>query len=269
MVPRTNEGLSVVSSLSEVSEQIAISEELPTEHDPSQNAAVYHHEQENPNTESPHQHQTCEVQVVKVANVSLTFSTPGAAQALTRGTDSIVHIQQQVGAQANLAPIQEVAVAIDSPAPSDTRSSSPGLADNSSVVEIRPEEETISSPSPRGLRNESLQSRQQIWDAAISSDVLLVRCRNETAELYKNKLGSGGRGKCIKVGLGENVISFLCVSKVHKNVSFTKQRKWRPVFYEGKHFFCFSVFLCHAQRARSRFVMMIDVYNAAILILVL
>ena len=201
VVPRSNEGLSVVSSLSEVSEQIAISEELPTGHDPNQSAAVYHHDQENPSSDPPQQHQPCEVQVVKVANVSLTFSTPGSTQALTSGTDSLVHIQQQVGTQANLAPIQEVAVTIDSPAPSETRSSSPGLVENATVVEIKPEEEGIGSPSPRGLRTESQQRRQQIWDAAVNSEVLLVRCRNETAELYKNKLGSGGRGKCIKVCL--------------------------------------------------------------------
>lgn len=201
VVPRSNEGLSVVSSLSEVSEQIAISEELPTDHDPNQSAAVYHHDQENPSNDPPQQHQACEVQVVKVANVSLTFSTPGSTQALTSGTDSLVHIQQQVGTQASLAPIQEVAVTIDSPAPSETRSSSPGLVENSTVVEIKPEEEAIGSPSPRGLRSESQHRRQQIWEAAVNSEVLLVRCRNETAELYKNKLGSGGRGKCIKVCL--------------------------------------------------------------------
>mgnify|MGYP001793348800 FL=1 len=209
VVPRSNEGLSVVSSLSEVSEHIAISEELPTDHDPNESAGVYHHDQENPSSDQQQQHQPCEVQVVKVANVNLTFSAPGSTQALTRGTDSLVHIQQ-VGTQNNLAPIQEVAVAIDSPAPSGTRSSSPGLAENSAVVEIRPEEEGIGSPSPRGLRNDSQQGRQQIWDSAVNTEVLLVRCRNETAELYKNKLGSGGRGKCIKVGVSKKAF----VSKV-------------------------------------------------------
>ena len=38
VVPRPSEGLSVVSSLSEVSEQIAIAEHIPTEHETGANA---------------------------------------------------------------------------------------------------------------------------------------------------------------------------------------------------------------------------------------
>ncbi|XP_019638034.1 PREDICTED: deformed epidermal autoregulatory factor 1 homolog isoform X2 [Branchiostoma belcheri] len=38
------------------------------------------------------------------------------------------------------------------------------------------------------------------WDDTINLPVLPVRCRNTSGELYKSKLGSGGRGKCIKVG---------------------------------------------------------------------
>ena len=46
------------------------------------------------------------------------------------------------------------------------------------------------------------------WGGALNAEVLIVRCRNETAELYKNKLGSGGRGKCIKVRIFSNSTLF-------------------------------------------------------------
>lgn len=36
------------------------------------------------------------------------------------------------------------------------------------------------------------------WNEILNMDVLPVRCKTTTAELYKNRLGSGGRGRCIK-----------------------------------------------------------------------
>lgn len=36
------------------------------------------------------------------------------------------------------------------------------------------------------------------WSEVLNMDVLPVRCKTTTAELYKNRLGSGGRGRCIK-----------------------------------------------------------------------
>ncbi|GAB6027901.1 Deformed epidermal autoregulatory factor 1 [Chamberlinius hualienensis] len=38
------------------------------------------------------------------------------------------------------------------------------------------------------------------WDTAASQQILPVRCKNTTGQLYKYRFGSGGRGKCIKVG---------------------------------------------------------------------
>lgn len=38
------------------------------------------------------------------------------------------------------------------------------------------------------------------WDEAAKQDILIVHCRETTGELHKQKLGSGSRGKCIKVG---------------------------------------------------------------------
>ncbi|XP_078453311.1 deformed epidermal autoregulatory factor 1 homolog isoform X3 [Lampetra planeri] len=38
------------------------------------------------------------------------------------------------------------------------------------------------------------------WDTSAYENELPVRCRNTSGVLYKNRLGSGGRGKCIKHG---------------------------------------------------------------------
>lgn len=198
-VPRTGEGLSVVSSLSEVGEQIAIAEHIPTEHETS-TTAVFHADEEASST-NVGGHPQCEVQVVKVANgnVSISFATPAPAAS---------HIQTS---QPSLQPIQEVIA--DSPAHS-TRSSSPNLQDSQAVTTIQQAEQDeisgnqhVDDGSPLARQKYETQGKTA-WDAALSTDVLIVRCRNETAELFKTKLGSGGRGKCIKV---RNECSTFCL----------------------------------------------------------
>ena len=68
----------VVSSLSEVSEQITIAEHIPTEH-VSAAAAVFYTGDEA-SSENVAGHPQCEVQVVKISNgnVSSSFATPVA-----------------------------------------------------------------------------------------------------------------------------------------------------------------------------------------------
>lgn len=202
-VPRTNEaeGLSVVNSLSEVSQQIAIAEEIPTEHDNSHPSVFSSSDQVS--SEEVSGHQRCEVQVVKVANavgggVNITFSTPALASLARVGDES-------EGAQtttiqvsdAQLTPIQEVAIA-----------QSPGEAPNSESSNLQGEQviqdlqDGEMQGSPLHMDSEQARSEGQkssSWDAVMNAEVLTVRCRNETAELHKSKLGSGGRGKCIKV----------------------------------------------------------------------
>lgn len=46
--------------------------------------------------------------------------------------------------------------------------------------------------------SQAAQARAK-WQEAMNSDILIIRCREEVGEMHKNKLGSGGRGKCIKV----------------------------------------------------------------------
>lgn len=48
---------------------------------------------------------------------------------------------------------------------------------------------TITTPSVVGT-----------WSDAANAAVLPVRCKNTSAELHKSRFGSGGRGRCIKLG---------------------------------------------------------------------
>lgn len=49
------------------------------------------------------------------------------------------------------------------------------------------------------------------WQEAANSSILSVRCKNTSAELHKARFGSGGRGRCIKLGsyYGNHVIELV------------------------------------------------------------
>ncbi|KAJ9595689.1 hypothetical protein L9F63_013102, partial [Diploptera punctata] len=51
--------------------------------------------------------------------------------------------------------------------------------------------------TPLTLRTESVPAS---WTESASMPVLPVRCKNTSAELHKHRFGSGGRGRCIKLG---------------------------------------------------------------------
>ncbi|XP_045509638.1 deformed epidermal autoregulatory factor 1 isoform X9 [Colias croceus] len=59
-----------------------------------------------------------------------------------------------------------------------------------SIEELK-EQETSSRSSPSSSRS---------WTESANMPILPIRCKNTSADLHKNKLGSGGRGKCIKHG---------------------------------------------------------------------
>lgn len=46
-----------------------------------------------------------------------------------------------------------------------------------------------------GVNNQAICS----WSESANMSILPVRCKNTNAELYKDRFGSGGRGKCIKL----------------------------------------------------------------------
>lgn len=46
------------------------------------------------------------------------------------------------------------------------------------------------------------------WSEAATLPVLPVRCKNTSAELHKSRFGSGGRGRCIKLGIKRSITVF-------------------------------------------------------------
>lgn len=208
-VPRTSEaeGLTVVSSLSEVSHQIAIAEAIPTEHE----SPVYSNNDQVTSEETV-EHQQCEVQVVKVANISggvnITFASEGLA-ALARVGEQ--HEGQQTTIQvadAQLTPIQEVAIA---QSPDEGASSEQANLQGEQVIHEIQDDQMQGSPLHMEAVSRGNNDVKSSWDAVMSAEVLTVRCRNENAELHKSKLGSGGRGKCIKVNV---FVSYYCASAI-------------------------------------------------------
>lgn len=56
-------------------------------------------------------------------------------------------------------------------------------------------------PAQNQHQQQQQQTSQAIstnWNDTMNLEVLPVRCKTTTAELYKSRLGSGGRGRCIK-----------------------------------------------------------------------
>uniref|UniRef100_UPI00398F4674 deformed epidermal autoregulatory factor 1 homolog isoform X3 n=1 Tax=Pristiophorus japonicus TaxID=55135 RepID=UPI00398F4674 len=62
---------------------------------------------------------------------------------------------------------------------------------------ITPGPQTPSTPLTPGPDKDGTKYN---WDPSVYENELPVRCRNTSGILYKNKLGSGGRGRCIKHG---------------------------------------------------------------------
>ncbi|NXA55927.1 DEAF1 factor, partial [Nothocercus julius] len=56
-----------------------------------------------------------------------------------------------------------------------------------------------SPPTPLTSTQEKTGTKYN-WDPSVYNNELPVRCRNISGILYKNRLGSGGRGRCIKQG---------------------------------------------------------------------
>lgn len=54
------------------------------------------------------------------------------------------------------------------------------------------------SSSNNNNNNHSSSSGSNWADQPMMMDILPIRCKTTTAELYKTRLGSGGRGRCIK-----------------------------------------------------------------------
>ncbi|XP_075991133.1 deformed epidermal autoregulatory factor 1-like [Anticarsia gemmatalis] len=60
----------------------------------------------------------------------------------------------------------------------------------------RPDHEESGSTTPNART-----SNARSWAETASMPVLPIRCKNTSAELHKQRFGSGGRGRCIKYGM--------------------------------------------------------------------
>lgn len=176
-------------TLAEVGQQIDITvntEEIPSEHDNT--AEVYQ------NSESVASSVESEQAAIQVANTRFSFPNSTATVTLTTSTDGTQppSVLQQI--PTTLGPIQSEALRVAGlEAAASLSQISQGIIQADDVKSCEGPVATVSVPV-----SQAAQARAK-WQEAMNSDVLLIRCRDETAELHKNKLGSGGRGKCIKV----------------------------------------------------------------------
>ena len=73
-----------------------------------------------------------------------------------------------------------------------------------------------SGPQPGHKRSHDIRERNRVsfkikWDEAAKSDIIIVKCRETHGELHKSKLGSGSKGKCIKVYIIYVIILLLAI----------------------------------------------------------
>lgn len=60
-------------------------------------------------------------------------------------------------------------------------------------------EQQVNSQNHQNSSHHTSSSSSANWaEQPMNMDILPIRCKTTTAELYKNRLGSGGRGRCIK-----------------------------------------------------------------------
>lgn len=60
-------------------------------------------------------------------------------------------------------------------------------------------EQQVNSQNHQNNSHHTSSSSSANWaEQPMNLDILPIRCKTTTAELYKNRLGSGGRGRCIK-----------------------------------------------------------------------
>ncbi|XP_028397292.1 deformed epidermal autoregulatory factor 1 homolog isoform X2 [Dendronephthya gigantea] len=182
-ITRTNEEYTLAEH--EVAQQIDISDSIPSEHEAV--AEVYQN-----TTESSEESQQAAIQV---ANTRFTFPASTSTVTLSTSADgsqppAVLHVQQ---IPSSLGPIQSEALRVA------------GLEAAASLSQISQgilqAEEGYKTPDAGVTVNvpvsQAAQARAK-WQEAMNSDILIIRCREEVGEMHKNKLGSGGRGKCIK-----------------------------------------------------------------------
>lgn len=72
------------------------------------------------------------------------------------------------------------------------------------------------------------------WDESVENEILPVRCKNTNGYLHKARFGSGGRGKCIKVGE-----SWFTPNEFENTAGRASSKDWkRSIRYGGRTLHC-------------------------------
>ncbi|XP_010132322.1 PREDICTED: deformed epidermal autoregulatory factor 1 homolog [Buceros rhinoceros silvestris] len=137
---------------------------------------------------------TTEVTTVTVANVGASadnvFTTSVANAASISGHVLSGRTALQIGDSLNTEKATLIVVHTDGSIVETT-----GLKGPSAPLTPGPQ----SPPTPLTSVQEKTGTKYN-WDPSVYANELPVRCRNISGILYKNRLGSGGRGRCIKQG---------------------------------------------------------------------
>ncbi|KFV18028.1 Deformed epidermal autoregulatory factor 1, partial [Tauraco erythrolophus] len=135
-----------------------------------------------------------EVTTVTVANVGASadnvFTTSVANAASISGHVLSGRTALQIGDSLNTEKATLIVVHTDGSIVETT-----GLKGSSAPLTPGPQ----SPPTPLTSVQEKTGTKYN-WDPSVYENELPVRCRNISGILYKNRLGSGGRGRCIKQG---------------------------------------------------------------------
>lgn len=90
------------------------------------------------------------------------------------------------------------------------------------------------SPTTPLTSGEEKEGSKYNWDPSVYDNELPVRCRNVSAILYKNRLGSGGRGRCVRHG--EN---WYTPSEFEAMAGRASSKDWkRSIRYAGRPLQC-------------------------------
>ncbi|XP_069079193.1 deformed epidermal autoregulatory factor 1 homolog isoform X2 [Pleurodeles waltl] len=96
---------------------------------------------------------------------------------------------------------------------------------------LTPEPQSPTTPLTSGEEKEGTKYN---WDPSVYDNELPVRCRNVSAILYKNRLGSGGRGRCVRHG--EN---WYTPSEFEAMAGRASSKDWkRSIRYAGRPLQC-------------------------------
>ncbi|XP_064489667.1 deformed epidermal autoregulatory factor 1 homolog isoform X1 [Ornithodoros turicata] len=75
------------------------------------------------------------------------------------------------------------------------------IHDQSAIDVYKNAQASLAAQASKAIAHGGIQQKYKYnWDASVHDAELLVRCRNISGYLHKNKFGSGGRGRCIKSG---------------------------------------------------------------------